>query len=145
MFFNVPNALTLFRIFLVPLLVVILLTKLPAREYLALFVFLLAAITDWLDGYLARKRNEETTLGKLLDPIADKLLMSAAFISLVEVGAAPAWMERVRSHNRKMGNPRAKLPLPREYLNQKMRRGYHLCTQAEADCLRPMLQGNPRP
>ena len=97
---NLPNWLTVTRIFLVPLVVVIILTK-PQfsigetaidNETLGVAVFLLAALTDFLDGYLARKRNEETTLGKLLDPIADKLLISAAFISLVEVGVAPAWM-----------------------------------------------------
>ncbi|HEX5855810.1 MAG TPA: CDP-diacylglycerol--glycerol-3-phosphate 3-phosphatidyltransferase [Thermoanaerobaculia bacterium] len=91
MFVNVPNALTLFRIFLVPLLVVILLTKLPAREYLALAVFLLAAITDWLDGYWARRFKKVTTMGMLLDPIADKLLVSAALISLVDLQEADAW------------------------------------------------------
>jgi CDP-diacylglycerol--glycerol-3-phosphate 3-phosphatidyltransferase len=97
---NLPTWLTVTRIFLVPLLVVVILTK-PQfniagadidNEILGVGVFLLAALTDFLDGYLARKRNEVTTLGKLLDPIADKLLMSAAFISLVEVGVAPAWM-----------------------------------------------------
>ncbi len=91
MFFNVPNALTLFRIFLVPLLVVLLLTKLPAREYLALAVFLLAAITDWADGWLARRYKKVTTVGMLLDPIADKLLVSAALISLVDLQEADAW------------------------------------------------------
>jgi len=90
-FFNVPNALTLFRIFLVPLLVVLLLTKLPAREYLALAVFLLAAITDWADGWFARKYKKVTTVGMLLDPIADKLLVSAALISLVDLQEADAW------------------------------------------------------
>ncbi len=91
MFVNVPNALTLLRIFLVPLLVVILLTKLPAREYVALAVFLLAALTDALDGYWARKYKKVTTLGTLLDPIADKLLISAALISLVDLQEADAW------------------------------------------------------
>jgi len=90
-FVNVPNALTLLRIFLVPLLVVLLLTKLPAREYLALFVFLLAALTDWADGYLARRFKKVTTVGMLLDPIADKLLVSAALISLVDLQEADAW------------------------------------------------------
>jgi CDP-diacylglycerol--glycerol-3-phosphate 3-phosphatidyltransferase len=90
-FVNVPNALTLFRIFLVPLLVVLLLTKLPAREYLALAVFLLAALTDWLDGYWARRFKKVTTMGTLLDPIADKLLVSAALISLVDLQEADAW------------------------------------------------------
>jgi CDP-diacylglycerol--glycerol-3-phosphate 3-phosphatidyltransferase len=88
---NVPNALTLLRIFLVPLLVVLLLTKMPAREYLALFVFLLAALTDWVDGYWARKYQKVTRLGILLDPIADKLLVSAALISLVDLQEADAW------------------------------------------------------
>lgn len=89
---NLPNGLTLFRIFLVPFLVVVLLTKFTNREYVALAIFLVAAVTDLFDGYLARKYNQVTKLGILLDPIADKLLMSAAFISLVEIGMAPAWM-----------------------------------------------------
>ncbi len=88
---NVPNALTLLRIFLVPLLVVILLTRMPAKEYLALLIFLLAALTDALDGYWARKYKKVTTLGTLLDPIADKLLVSAALISLVDLQEADAW------------------------------------------------------
>ena len=88
---NVPNALTLLRIFLVPLVVVLLLTRMPAREYLALGVFLLAALTDWLDGYFARKYKKVTTLGILLDPIADKLLVSATLISLVDLQEADAW------------------------------------------------------
>ncbi len=89
---NLPNALTLLRIFLVPFLVVVLLTKFEGREIVALAIFLLATATDFFDGWLARRRGEITTLGALLDPIADKLLISAAFISLVEVGLAPAWM-----------------------------------------------------
>jgi CDP-diacylglycerol--glycerol-3-phosphate 3-phosphatidyltransferase len=89
--FNVPNGLTLLRIFLVPLLVVILLTRMPAKEYLALLIFLLAALTDALDGYWARKFKKVTTLGILLDPIADKLLVSCALISLVDLQEADAW------------------------------------------------------
>src|SRR5947207_12371432 len=89
---NLPNSLTLFRIFLVPLLVVVLLTKFYGREYAGLAIFLLAAITDFFDGYVARRYNKMTKLGALLDPMADKLLMSAAFISLVELGLAKAWM-----------------------------------------------------
>ncbi len=88
---NVPNALTLLRIFLVPLLVVILLTRMPAKEYLALVIFLLAALTDALDGYWARKFKKVTTLGTLLDPIADKLLVTGALISLVDLQEADAW------------------------------------------------------
>jgi CDP-diacylglycerol--glycerol-3-phosphate 3-phosphatidyltransferase len=89
---NLPNSLTLFRIFLVPFLVVVLLTKFSGREYVGLGIFLVAAITDFLDGFFARRYNQMTRLGALLDPIADKLLMSAAFISLVELGLARAWM-----------------------------------------------------
>lgn len=92
---NLPNALTALRIFLVPLLVVVLLTKdLFGRDqdFLGLGIFLVAALTDWLDGWVARRWRQITTLGTLLDPVADKLLTSAAFISLVEMGFAPAWM-----------------------------------------------------
>src|SRR4051812_2937542 len=89
---NVPDALTLFRIFLVPFLVVVLLTKFSGSEYAGLTIFLVAAITDFFDGYFARRYNKITKLGALLDPMADKLLMSAAFISLVELGLARAWM-----------------------------------------------------
>jgi len=87
---NLPNSLTLFRIFLVPFLVVVLLTKYSNR--LGLMIFLVAAATDFFDGYFARRMQKITRLGVLLDPIADKLLMSAAFISLVELGMARAWM-----------------------------------------------------
>lgn len=89
---NLPNSLTLLRIFLVPFLVVVLLTKFDGREYVGLGIFLIAAMTDFLDGYFARKFKKITRVGKLLDPIADKLLISSAFISLVELGLAPAWM-----------------------------------------------------
>ena len=88
---NLPNALTLLRIFLVPLLVVVLLTRMPAKEYLALAVFLVAALTDLLDGWIARKWKKVTRLGMLLDPIADKILVSAALISLVDLQEADAW------------------------------------------------------
>jgi CDP-diacylglycerol--glycerol-3-phosphate 3-phosphatidyltransferase len=88
---NLPNALTLLRIFLVPLLVVVLLTRMPAKEYLALAVFLVAALTDLLDGWVARKFKKVTRLGMLLDPIADKILVSAALISLVDLQEADAW------------------------------------------------------
>ncbi|MFN2530666.1 MAG: CDP-diacylglycerol--glycerol-3-phosphate 3-phosphatidyltransferase [Pyrinomonadaceae bacterium] len=94
---NLPNSLTLLRIFIVPLLVVILLTPFSEswfgvpRHILGVFVFLAAALTDYLDGHLARSRGQVTRLGQLLDPIADKLLISAALISLVENQLAPAW------------------------------------------------------
>jgi CDP-diacylglycerol--glycerol-3-phosphate 3-phosphatidyltransferase len=92
---NLPNSLTLFRIFLVPFLVVVLLTKFDGRETVGLVIFLTATATDFLDGWLARRRGQTTTFGALLDPIADKLLISAVFISLVELGLAPAWMVAV--------------------------------------------------
>ena len=99
---NLPNALTLSRIFFVPLLVVVLLTKFEGRlvlgfpkEIVAAAIFGLASLTDWLDGYLARRRKQITPLGQMMDPLADKLLTSAAFISLVQMEKAPAWMVAV--------------------------------------------------
>src|SRR5712692_8021819 len=99
---NLPNALTLTRIFLVPLLVVVLLTKFEGRvifgipkELVGAAIFGLAALTDWLDGYVARRRKQITTFGQLIDPVADKLLTSAALISLVQMDLAPAWMVAV--------------------------------------------------
>jgi len=89
---NLPNVLSIVRILLVPPLVVVLLTKIPGKEWWGLGLFLLAAVMDFLDGYLARRRKQVTRLGTLLDPAADKILISAAFISLVELGLAPAWM-----------------------------------------------------
>ncbi len=91
---NLPNLLSIFRILLVPPLVVVLLTKFDGKEWWGLGLFLLAALMDFLDGFIARRRQEVTRLGTLLDPAADKILMSAAFISLVELDprVAPAWM-----------------------------------------------------
>jgi CDP-diacylglycerol--glycerol-3-phosphate 3-phosphatidyltransferase len=90
---NLPNALTLARIFFVPIVVAVLLTV-KIRDYalLGASLFRAAALTDLLDGYLARRRKQVTTLGRLLDPIADKLLISSALISLVQLKIAPAWM-----------------------------------------------------
>jgi CDP-diacylglycerol---glycerol-3-phosphate 3-phosphatidyltransferase len=98
---NLPNSLTILRIFFVPLLALVLLAQrpnwevwgIPVRfEVWGVLILLVAAATDAADGYFARKRSEITTLGILLDPIADKLLISAAFISLVEMGLVPGWM-----------------------------------------------------
>src|SRR5882762_2465618 len=98
---NVPNSLTIARIFFVPLLVAALVQEdvvvrlggfAITNEWLALAIFLAAAGTDLLDGFLARRWGQITTIGTLLDPIADKLLISAALVSLVQVHAAPAWM-----------------------------------------------------
>jgi len=94
---NLPNALTLSRIFIVPLLVVVLLTPVSEnwlgvpRYILGVAIFVAAALTDYFDGKIARRRQQVSKLGKLLDPIADKLLISAALISLVENHLAPAW------------------------------------------------------
>jgi len=94
---NLPNYLTLLRILIVPLLVVVLLTDV-SESYLGISgyafgiaIFLIATFTDMLDGHLARRRNQVSNFGKLLDPIADKLLVSAALIVLVEKHLAPAW------------------------------------------------------
>lgn len=94
---NLPNYLTVARIVIVPLLVVVLLTPVADQWFgisgyaLAIVIFLIASLTDILDGHLARRRNQVSNLGKLLDPIADKLLVSAALIVLVEKHLAPAW------------------------------------------------------
>ncbi len=89
---NVPNTLTIIRIFMVPILVAVLLTEIPGKEFWGLAIFLLAALTDLLDGIIARRTDRVTATGVMLDPIADKLLMSAAFISLVELELASAWI-----------------------------------------------------
>jgi CDP-diacylglycerol--glycerol-3-phosphate 3-phosphatidyltransferase len=98
---NLPNTLTILRIFFVPFLVAVLVEQdlrvelygvVWPYEFLALAIFLAAAATDLLDGYLARRWGQITTVGMLLDPIADKLLISAALISLVQIRRVPAWM-----------------------------------------------------
>jgi CDP-diacylglycerol--glycerol-3-phosphate 3-phosphatidyltransferase len=99
---NLPNALTILRIFFVPFLVAVLVEQdlriewrgavLVTNAFLALSIFLIAAGTDLLDGYLARRWKQITTVGTLLDPIADKLLISAALVSLVQIRKVPAWM-----------------------------------------------------
>ena len=98
---NLPNALTLLRIFFVPLLVAALVQEnleikwgsiQVTNDFLALTIFIAAALTDLLDGYLARRWGQITTVGTLLDPIADKLLISAALVALVEIHRVPAWM-----------------------------------------------------
>jgi CDP-diacylglycerol--glycerol-3-phosphate 3-phosphatidyltransferase len=89
---NLPNSLTVLRIFLVPLLVVVLLTRFENWQFIGVSIFLAAALTDWLDGHIARRRGQVTTFGTWLDPVADKLLVGAAFIALVELQLAPAWM-----------------------------------------------------
>ena len=99
---NLPNSLTVTRIFLVPLLVVVLLTKFEGRQILGVpkeivgaAIFALASLTDWADGYLARRRKQITPLGQVIDPLADKLLTSAALISLVQMDLVQSWMVAV--------------------------------------------------
>jgi len=104
LFMNLPNKITLSRIFLIPVFILILsipvdwgawnigATDLPVTHFIAGMIFLIASLTDWLDGYFARKYNLITNMGKFLDPLADKLLVSAAFILLVELQLAPAWI-----------------------------------------------------
>jgi CDP-diacylglycerol--glycerol-3-phosphate 3-phosphatidyltransferase len=99
---NLPNSLTVTRIFLVPLLVVVLLTKIKGplilglpKDIVGALIFALASLTDWADGYLARRRKQITPLGQVIDPLADKLLISAALISLVQLDLAQSWMVAV--------------------------------------------------
>jgi CDP-diacylglycerol--glycerol-3-phosphate 3-phosphatidyltransferase len=99
---NLPNTITVGRIFLVPLLVVVLLTNQKqvaffglSKEVLGAAIFAVASVTDWLDGYLARRRRQVTGLGQWMDPLADKLLVIAALVSLVYLGLARAWMAAV--------------------------------------------------
>ena len=104
MFMNIPNKITLSRICLIPLFVILLSVpfdwgtwsigneEIPVSHLLAAILFIIASSTDWLDGYYARKYHLITNLGKFLDPLADKLLVCAAFIMLVELGLAPAWV-----------------------------------------------------
>jgi len=96
---NLPNSLTISRIFFVPLLVVVLLTNFEGRNILGVptelvgaAIFGIASITDWVDGYLARRRKQITMLGQVIDPLADKLLTSAALLSLVHMDLVLTWM-----------------------------------------------------
>ncbi|MGN7356084.1 CDP-diacylglycerol--glycerol-3-phosphate 3-phosphatidyltransferase [Paenibacillus sp. SAF-054] len=103
---NLPNRITIARICLIPIMMVFLLVdfsfypeplvwnsyELPLNQLIAVFIFIVAASTDGIDGYLARKNNMVTNLGKLLDPLADKLLVAAVLISLVEMGKCDSWI-----------------------------------------------------
>ncbi|WP_330949002.1 CDP-diacylglycerol--glycerol-3-phosphate 3-phosphatidyltransferase [Virgibacillus sp. MG-45] len=101
---NIPNKITISRIMLIPIFIILMsvpfdwgkwdigTTELPISYFVAALIFIVASLTDWVDGYYARKYQLVTNLGKFLDPLADKLLVSAAFILLVEIGMAPAWV-----------------------------------------------------
>ena len=89
---NLANKLTMLRILLVPIFLIFIAVKdIPYGTFIATFIFILASLTDQLDGYIARSRNQVTTFGKFMDPLADKLLVTAALISLVELQVVPAW------------------------------------------------------
>ena len=92
---NVPNVLTVLRILLVPVVVAALLAETPNGDLLAAIVFAVASATDWVDGWLARTRGSVSTFGKLMDPIADKLLVIAALVSLVSLDRLAAWVAMV--------------------------------------------------
>ena len=92
---NVPIALTLVRIVLVPLVIVFLISSDRVHVLIAAVIFLAASLTDWLDGAIARRTNQVTRLGTMLDPVADKLLVAAALVSLVQVDMVAAWMALV--------------------------------------------------
>ncbi|HJB90971.1 MAG TPA: CDP-diacylglycerol--glycerol-3-phosphate 3-phosphatidyltransferase [Candidatus Eisenbergiella merdigallinarum] len=91
---NLPNKLTIARVIMIPFFVLFLLSGLagPASKWIALAIFIIASLTDLLDGHIARKHNLVTNFGKFMDPLADKLLVCAAMICLVEMGKLPAWI-----------------------------------------------------
>src|SRR5205809_5447010 len=92
---NVPNVLTMLRLLLVPVIVVALLGETPHGDLVAAGVFAFASATDWVDGWLARSRDSVTTFGKLMDPVADKLLVIAALVVLVSLDRLAAWVAMV--------------------------------------------------
>ena len=89
---NLANKITLFRVFLIPFFMIILYSNLEYSTYIAAAIFVFASLTDTLDGYIARSRNMVTNFGKFIDPLADKILVSSALISLVDLGKIPAWV-----------------------------------------------------
>ncbi|MBI5875405.1 MAG: CDP-diacylglycerol--glycerol-3-phosphate 3-phosphatidyltransferase, partial [Deltaproteobacteria bacterium] len=89
---NLPNAISVVRILTAPVLIALLLSPNQKTSLIAAIIFLAAALTDWLDGYLARKMGVETTFGKFLDPLADKLLIVTCLVMLIPLGRVPAWM-----------------------------------------------------
>ena len=89
---NLANKITIFRVFLVPLFMIVLYSNTQYSTYIAAIIFIFASLTDTLDGYIARSRNLVTNLGKFIDPLADKLLVSSALILLAEAGTIPGWV-----------------------------------------------------
>lgn len=89
---NLANKITIFRVFLVPVFLLVLYSNINYSTYIAALIFIIASLTDTLDGYIARSKNMITNFGKFVDPLADKILVSAALISLVEFGKIPGWV-----------------------------------------------------
>ncbi len=89
---NLPNKITMLRVIMIPIFVAVLLIEFPYHQPIAAALFIVAALTDSLDGYLARSRNLITDFGKFMDPLADKLLVCSALICFVQLGSVPAWM-----------------------------------------------------
>ncbi len=92
---NLPNSISLFRVLMVPLLMVFLLVEVPGGDVIALVIFIIAAASDSLDGYIARRRRQTTVIGAFLDPLADKLLVTAALVSVVGLNRLSAWVAMV--------------------------------------------------
>jgi len=89
---NLANKITLLRVLLIPIFMIVLLSNLKWNNYIAAVIFIVASLTDSLDGYIARSKNQITTFGKFVDPLADKLLVTTALICLTEIGKVPAWI-----------------------------------------------------
>lgn len=89
---NLANKITLARVLLIPIFMIVLFSHFTYSQYIAAIIFTIASATDGLDGYIARSRNQVTTFGKFIDPLADKLLVSTALISMVQLGKVPAWI-----------------------------------------------------
>lgn len=92
---NLANKLTMIRIFLVPIFLIFMVAKIPYGREVATIIFIVASLTDKLDGYIARSRNQITNFGKFMDPLADKLLVTAALVSLVELQIVPSWVAMI--------------------------------------------------
>lgn len=89
---NLANKITLLRVLMIPIFMIILLSDLKWNNYIAAGIFIVASITDTLDGYIARSKNQVTSFGKFVDPLADKLLVTTALVCLIEMGKVPAWI-----------------------------------------------------
>ncbi len=89
---NLPNKLTLFRIFLIPIFVIVMMINIPSKFLIACIIFIAASVTDAMDGHIARKYNLITDFGKFMDPLADKLLVISALTTMIEYGLVESWM-----------------------------------------------------